>query len=363
MNIKEKLLVIDLGKAYGGMEKLVENIVDGFIDEFEITLAINSNGEFAKKSSVVNRCKVIRFNNNIKTFVKTIYKIRNYVKKEKIKTIHCNGTPANIIGIILKNTMRIKFISTIHSDNAYEFSGKKKDIYLFVEKLTSKYADYIVTVSKDLEKKLKVRHTKYEDRIVTIYNGIELCNGQSKITNLINKEKKFLFVGRLTEIKNIPYLLESLSKLKKSGKNFLCDIIGEGELESELKKMISDLELDNHVNLLGYKDNVENYMNNSDALIMTSKMEGIPLVILEAFASKLPVISSDVGGIKEMLVNNKNGILYNLNNKHALSEILSSIIDEKYDLNVIREEAYKEYKTKWTREVMLNNYRKLYLEK
>ena len=102
-------------------------------------------------------------------------------------------------------------------------------------------------------------------------------------------------------------------------------------------------------------------MSKSDLLIMTSNMEGIPLVILEAFSNSLPVISSNVGGVVEMIDNGVNGILYDLNEEFILSEILIDIMDNKYNLDEIRNYAFKEYMNKWTREVMLDKYKKLYL--
>lgn len=360
MKSKKKLLIIDLGKSYGGMEKLIENLILGFKDEFEITLAVNTNGSFLNKTKVLNQCKIIKFDNNIKNFINTILNIKKYVKEERIEIIHCNGTPSNIIGIILKKILGIKFISTVHSDILYEFKGKKRQVYLNVERLTAKYSDYVVAVSKDLEKKLKCRHSKYSNKFITIYNGI-YSDVISSIENKDSDELKILFVGRLTEIKNIPYLLRNLKKLKDVGKRFTCNIIGEGELEEDLKQFCNENDLSQYVNFLGYRDNINYYMRKSDLLIMTSNMEGIPLVILEAFSNNLPVISSKVGGVVEMIDNGVNGILYDLNEEFILSEILIDIMENKYNLDEIRNYAFKEYMNKWTREVMLDKYKKLYL--
>ena len=149
--------------------------------------------------------------------------------------------------------------------------------------------------------------------------------------------------------------------MKDSGKKFTCNIIGEGELEEDLKQFCNENDLSGYVNFLGYRDNVNYYMSKSDLLIMTSNMEGIPLVILEAFSNRLPVISSKVGGVVEMIDNGVNGIIYDLNKEFILSEILIDIMENKYNLDEIRKCAFKEYMNNWTREVMLDKYKKLYL--
>lgn len=360
MSNKNKLLIIDLGKAYGGMEKQVESLVVGLDDKFDITLAINSNGEFIEKSNIIRSYKVIKFNNSLKTFYRTIIEIIKYVKTEKIKVVHCNGTPANIIGIILNKMLKVKFISTVHSDIIYEFNGVKRVIYKFIERITVRYANNVITVSNDLKRKLINRYKGYCDKFLVIYNGVTFDNDLLEFTRE-NNIFKILFVGRLVEIKNIEYLLESLYKIKQLGLEFQCEIIGEGELREELEKSCVSKNIEKNVKFLGFKENIQEYMLKSDMLIMTSKMEGIPLVIIEAFANRLPVVASAVGGICEMIKNNYNGILFNLNEKDELTKVFIDIFNNKYDLNKISEIAYEEYKSKWTREVMLEKYKNLYL--
>lgn len=360
MNKKSKLLIIDLGKAYGGMERQVESLLVGLEDEFHITLIVNSNGEFIQKSRLINDYNVIKINNSIKTFYKTIIKITKYVKQEDIKVVHCNGTPANIIGIILSKFLKVKFISAVHSDILYEFEGVKKFIYQIVEGITARYAKKVVVVSNDLQSKLRSRHKKYTDKFIVVYNGVTFEKENFKVSRDSNKFK-MLFVGRLVDIKNIEYLLESIYKVKNTGFQFECNIIGEGELREELINSCIEKRIESYVNFLGFKDNIQEYMLDSDLLVMTSKMEGIPLVIIEAFANKLPVVSSSVGGICEMIENNYNGILFNLSDKDGLTKVFLDIFNNKYDLNEIKETAYGEYKNKWTREAMLGEYKKLYL--
>ncbi len=355
---KEKLLVIDLGKAYGGAEKLIENIILGLKDDFDITLAINNYGDFIKKSDCIKEFKILAVNNGMKTFINTIINLVNYVNSENIKIVHCHGTPSNIVGIILKKICKVKFITTIHSDLEYEFQGKKKLVYLKIQQYTVKYADHIVTVSKDLSNKFCEKYKKHSNKIQVIYNGMDM-DYRGEMSNK-NKEFTFLFVGRLVEIKNVEYLIDGLKYLKDNGKNFICNIIGEGEQEDSLREYVDELQLSNNVNFLGFKDKVCDYMRKSDALIMTSKMEGIPLVVIEAFANKLPVISSAVGGVVEMIDDHNNGILYDLGEKDAFKEILISIVEGKYDLEKIKENAFYSYQTKWSRKRLLNEYKQVF---
>lgn len=353
-----KVLIIDLGKEYGGAEKLIENIILGLKNDVEVHLIINSNGDFAKKGKIFNDCKVILLENGLKKFIGVILKVIKYVKKEDITVIQCNGTPSNIVGIILKIILKIRLISTIHSDISYEFEGLKRNIYLKIEKYTAKYADVMVAVSKNLEYKLKKRYPKFNENIKLIYNGVEVKDPEDKKYN--NTPKRLLFVGRLVEIKNVEYLIKGLAYLKENNRDFICDIIGEGPLKEELKNLSKSFNLQDNVNFLGFKSDVKSYMENSDVFIMTSIMEGIPLVIIEAFGNRLPVVASAVGGINEMIESNENGILYELSDIDGFNKILLDIVDDRIDFKNLARNGYLEYKNKWSRDRLIKDYKKAF---
>lgn len=172
---------------------------------------------------------------------------------------------------------------------------------------------------------------------------------------------KFLFVGRLVEIKNIPLLLDGLKYVKGVNSRFICNIIGDGEERESIEVLIKNLDLSDNVKLLGYKDNIQEYMLESDALILTSKMEGIPITIIEAFANKIPVVSSAVGGVLEIVENNKTGVLYSLDDKFKFYNILLEFVNGEYKYSDIVENAYDEYLNKWNCNVLIQEYKKIYL--
>lgn len=360
---KNKILIIDLGKSYGGAEKLIENIIIGLKDEFNISIAIDTNGEFRFKSDAIKSFKSISLNNNPKNLMKNILTLKKYVDEQEIDIIHCHGTPSNIIGMALKKLCNVKFITTIHSDLSYEFKGKKRIIYSKIEKLTMKYADFVIPVSNNLRKKLVERHGKEDKKIKLIYNGIDVnVDGKKQIKNKRNEVFKFLFVGRLVEIKNVKLLLQGLNYIKNKEKDFICNIIGDGEEKEILENMAKDFGLSGKVNFLGYRNDIENFMGDSDALILTSKMEGIPITIIEAFANGLPVVSSAVGGVLEMITDGETGILFELNNEEKFNEILLNLVEGKYDLIRLSNNSYNEYLNKWNQNKLISEYRNIYLK-
>ena len=203
-----------------------------------------------------------------------------------------------------------------------------------------KKACNIVVISEDLKEKL-VRLKIPLEKIRVIYIGVDHTkfypiekNEARKRLGLPEKEKIILFIGNLIKIKGIGYLLEAFKLLKDSDIKFY--IIGKGNLENSLQKMIGRLGLQNKVVMLGScaHELVPLWMNASELVCVPSIMEGQPNVILEALACGIPVVASRLGGIPELVTDKKQGILTQpadaVSLKSALAEALSSTWDRGY---------------------------------
>ncbi|WP_288222136.1 glycosyltransferase [uncultured Clostridium sp.] len=349
----KKILMLNLGKHYGGAEKLIENLAYSSDD---IYLALDVNGQFISKININNN-RIIKCTTKKKESFKNIKNLIDYIKENNIEVIHSHGTPSNVIAIILKLFCNIKIITTIHSDLNYDFEGNKKKVYLLIEKFILKYFDEVVCVSEELRKKIKMRCKSINPKV--IINGV-LKSEYNEVEGEKNQEIVFLSIGRLTLVKNYTFLLEALNIISKEFKKFKCYIIGEGEERKRLELMIKEYNLGEQVFLLGFKDNINEYMRNSDMLLITSLMEGIPLVALEAFSNKLLVVSSEVGGMSEIIQNNYNGLLYKSNNLEELTSILKKYINNEINKEYIVNNAYNKYLNNFTDEVMCEKYFNLY---
>ncbi|MDB8567891.1 glycosyltransferase [Turicibacter sanguinis] len=347
-----KILIINLGKHYGGAEKLIESLTD--IED--TLLALNKDNEFSQLM-LKNKKKVLLCSTQKKDLVKTVISLYRYIKKYEIDIIHCHGIPSNIVGYLLKKIVNVKVITTIHSDLDYDFSGLKRIIYMKIEKYLIPKFDSVIVVSEDLNKKVSSRNKNNKTKI--IYNGVEHgIYEKSVLPTFQNKLTTFLMVGRLTKVKNHKLLLKVCKEIKMD--NYKVVIIGEGEERKNIEQFIKENKLEKHIELLGFKDNVSEYMTKCDALILTSIMEGIPLVILEAFSQKLPVISSNVGGIGEIITNEENGLLFASNDYIQLKNIMEKIINKEIDMEKISNKALEDFNMKWSKNIMLNRYKEEY---
>lgn len=139
---------------------------------------------------------------------------------------------------------------------------------------------------------------------------------REKLLNHLNEKKYIINIGRLTRQKNQKFLIEGFNEILKLDPNLHLIILGEGELENELKKLSSKLNIGNRIFFLGYRDNVYNYLNNAKCFILTSDWEDPGFVLIEAAFSRVPIISSNCpNGPNEILDNGNGGYLFKSNDQ------------------------------------------------
>lgn len=346
---KKKIMIIDVGREYGGAERMIESLISTLDNKFEISLIVNNKGRFKERMDNKYNINLLSIKNSLNKLPVNIIKVNKYVKDNKIEIINAHGIISGLIGLVIKKISKVKLIVTVHSDLKYDFQSKKRVIYELIENTVIKNADRVVTVSENLQKKLQQRTNV--SNIITIYNGISIENN-IKFNKKNNEIFEVCCVGRLEKVKNINFLIDGIALLKSKGNFIKCNIIGDGSQKSDLEFQITQLGLKDTITLLGYKENVNEYIANSNLLIMTSIMEGIPMTIIEAFANKTAVLASDVGGISEMIQDNFNGILFESGNLEMFCDKLQLIINKEINISNIERNAYRDYCNKWSLERM-----------
>ncbi|MEO0232996.1 MAG: glycosyltransferase family 4 protein [candidate division WOR-3 bacterium] len=270
------------------------------------------------------------------------YKI---IKTFKIKAIHSHWIiPSGFVGAIFKKFFKIIHISTAHAIDVYTlektFLGKIITTFIF------KNCDYIVCVSNILKQKLfnlliDENDKKYFDKKVLVKPmGVKLS--LNSFTNELNKEKEkehfnILFLGRFVEKKGIKYLIYAFQKVLEKYKNVKLLLGGTGPLEEEIKFLVAKMNLKDSVKFLGWvpREELPKIMKEADFIVVpsivteTGDTEGLPTVIIEAMGMGLPVIASDVGGIRDIIKDGVNGLLAVPGNVEDLSFKMMKIIENE----------------------------------
>ena len=204
----------------------------------------------------------------------------------------------------------------------------------------------IVTESDYAADFLRERFLTKAGRIHRVYNGLDLA--AFRRADFTAEMPNIISVGRLIEKKGFRYLIEACRSLKERGRSFRCEIIGDGPLEPELRAQIHELALGDRVALLGAQPQHEivNRLAAATLFVLPSVidadggMDNLPSVIIEAMASSLPVVSTRVGGIPELVVDQSNGFLLPAGEVSALTDAIDKVI---VDLSLARRLAESGY--------------------
>jgi colanic acid/amylovoran biosynthesis glycosyltransferase len=224
----------------------------------------------------------------------------------------------------------ISFSFTAHANDIFAPRGFE----IGLDKLVNA-ARVVVTETDYAERFLRERFPDRANRIHRIYNGLELA--PFKRADFSSTPPVIVTVGRLIAKKGFSDLIRACRLLLERGKSFRCEIIGEGPLEQELREQIAQLDLQGCVELPGPKPQheIREHLAAASVFVLSSVvdpdggMDNLPTVIMEAMAAGLPVVSTSIGGIPEMVIQNETGFLVPPGDVTALAGAIEKIISDR----------------------------------
>jgi len=262
-------------------------------------------------------------------FVSYFYFVYKIIKKYKIDVIHSHWIiPSGFIGAFFKKIFKIKHITTAHAIDIYTL--EKLPFRRTLIQFIYKNCEFLVCVSSVLKEKiikiLKEKNSTPKDKIIIKPMGTDI----KFIDKKDKKDDKFylLFLGRFVEKKGIEYLIEAMKEIKKENRNIKLLIGGSGPLEKKIKDKVEELNLTDCIEFLGWvpREKIHEVFKIADLLVVpsivteTGDTEGMPTVIIEAMGAGVPVIATDVGGVKDVIRNYENGIIINQKNPLEIKE-------------------------------------------
>lgn len=285
--------------------------------------------------------------------LRLIYKINKIIKEFQPDIIHTHlYSLTYIIPATFGIKKKVKIVHTIH--NIANKDGHKI-LRIIQGHYFRKNIIKPVSIADNITSSISEIYGIASKNISMIYNGVELKNCIKKENYNLNSI--ILHIGRFEEAKNHVGIINSFSKVVEKFPNIKLQLIGDGSLKDSIKALVKNLELEKNVEFIGLVDNVFPYLNKSDIFIFPSKYEGMPMTIIEAMGTGLPIIASAVGGIPNMIKNDYSGILVEddtqLSNK-IIEMLLDKDMRQKYGKNALIESK------KFSSENMSNSYIKLY---
>ncbi len=254
---------------------------------------------------------------------------------------------------IFTTIFRIPYFIHYHYDVATQVKNINKNtivgiLLIFLEKLCFKRATRVWVTAENLASKA----TKFGvSKITLIPNWIDFNETPRNLRTQINQTKKILFVGRLHKVKRVSLLIQALAELKRNCPNVTLKIVGDGEERQSLVNLTHNLGLEKSVEFLGFQDHdkVIKLMQESDLFVLPSEMEGNPRVLMEAMILKVPIVATDVFGIRDMVRHGETGYLVKVPQPLDLAEGMRYVLENREYAIKISEKAYEFAESKFSK--------------
>lgn len=286
-----KVLFLITGLNIGGAERVVMSL-SKFLDPARYSVSVVS---LTSKSCILDQyqglsCEVLTVNMERGPFgfIAGIFHLAAIVRRIGPDIIHAHMFHAMVAGLACRViAFRAKLVFTSHSFSGFRFMRG------FMIRATRALRSADVVFSKSQHPELNAKHT------YVIANGVPIAELDHSVLTRRERPFVFLFVGRLELPKNPTALVEAFSAMRE--KHCELWVVGDGALRCAVESLSKSLGVSDRVRILGVRSDVPDLLKRADCLVLTSLWEGLPMVVLEAGAASLPVISTGVGAIPEVL--------------------------------------------------------------
>ena len=301
--------------------------------------------------------------NNLKLIAKYKEVIR-YCKVNDIDLIHCHLPWAGFMGRLVHKQTGIPVIYTEHN---------MQERYHIITKLLNKFSfnqqSLALGVSEDVSTSIRV-NINPEIPVKTLLNGVNTesfirCFKSSSIREKYVIPSDAIVFGNVAVFRFQKRLVEWLQVFKRisaKNPNVYGIIVGAGPLEDEINTELERLELKSKVFFPGLQTKVKPYFNAIDIFMMSSSFEGLPIALLEAMSMECAVISTDAGGIKEVIRNDVDGLLCEVEDWEDLSNLGQILIDNPKKLDQLKIAARKRVKVAFSLQRMVKELENYYVE-
>ena len=367
---KINLLFVILATKMGGAERLVYNIIRGLNrNSFNPSLAYFLPGEELKE---FKKLEIPIYYIPIKHRVDflSMNLLASLIREKKIDVVNCHLFKPFVYsfwGCKIRNNIKLTY--TEHSAWEVNLSNLKWKI---IGHFLLKKANKVIGISDGTRKALNEVYFLNKNKTMTIHNGVEIQLKRENIAlkrslGIEDKEKVIGIVANFRTVKNHIMLLKAFNSLIIHYSNVRLLLIGQGfhsdptNSEQEIKDYLASNNLYNKVMLLGYRNDVRDLLNIMDIFCLTSFKEGLPISLIEAMSAQLPVVGTNVEGIRDLISPSKNGFLVEVNDIVNLKDSILRLLDDEDLCLKFGQESYKIVKEDYSINNCVLKYEQLFL--
>ena len=325
-----KILHLISGGDVGGAKTHVLSLLHGLTRSDEIRLVCFMEGSFAQEARVLGIDTVVIPTKNPISAASSLAKM---IKREKYEIVHCHGSRANLIGVLLRHRVKAAFITTVHSDYRLDYLGRPlhRLIYGTINTFCVRKIPYQIGVSDSMVDTLINRGFDPQN-LFSIYNGVDFSSEDPPMSrraffahigmDVADDEIVFGIAARLSAVKDIGTLLRAFAVVHSRCPQTRLLIAGDGEQRKELEELASQSCAKDSYCFLGWIKDTDSFYHAIDVNMLTSLSEGFPYALPEGARMHCATISSRVGGVPYIIEHAVTGLLFEPRDVEKLTEYM-----------------------------------------
>lgn len=295
--------------CFGGGETMCENLTYALMCMGHQVTAVSLYGERTPISLRMEQAgvKLVYLDKKLGLDVSMIPKLVSVFRQERPDVVHTHLDVIKYAVPAAKLAGVRRCVHTVHNVADKEAEGR-------LQKLTNTFFYRLdwstpVALSPQVQQTILPFYGLKQGQVPVIYNGIDLSRFRSKSDYSQENTVKLVHVGRFTPQKNHDRLLRAFAALCESHPQCRLTLVGDGELRQQVEELVETLHLNRAVTFAGAQADVRPYLERADIFVLPSDYEGIPMTIIEAMATGLPIVATAVGGVPDMLRQEESGLL------------------------------------------------------
>ena len=272
--------------------------------------------------------------------------------------VHTHNPQAHLHGALAARLAIVPVV--VHTKHGREYTDRS--LLAALSRLGSRWTSVFVAVSEDAAKVARDLERVPARKIRVIHNGIDVDRYEVREARPIQAMARAVTVGRLDPVKDHSTLLRAVRLVVDKNPAFQMDIVGDGPLRPALEAQCHALGLAGHVHFLGYHEQVAPFLAAAGFFVLSSVSEGVSLALLEAMASGLPAVATDVGGNREVIVPGKTGYLVPSGSAEALADAMLMVQADPASRDRMGRAACRRVEVEFNLSTAVEQYEDMYLE-
>ncbi len=368
VNKKIKIAFINYSLDIGGIETLILNICKQINrDIFEASIFVFTKNGTLKEEYINSGVGVIEVGKKDGFDWFLPVRLSRALKKNMINIVHTHNSSNWLYGAIAG---KIAGIPVIHTEHTTRNSYSKHAIrWALIENVLAKFTKTIISVAESIKNQMSIFANIDPRKIKIIHNGIEYDKfdrtiDKEKIKRSLSLAKDDIVIGnvaRFYDNKDHKTLLKAFKLVLGKVQNTYLLLIGDGPLKKEAEDVAKDLQLEKKVKFIGNRRDIPAILKIMDVFALSSKKEGLPIVLLEAMASGLPVVATNVDGNAEAVQHGKTGIIVPAKDHNLLAEAIISVLIDKEQAKQMGKKGQERVRQYFSFKKMIKKYEDIYI--